>query len=311
MKPTSSTPVMISRYLRPHRDPRDAPGVLRAGARLCASHSRCGRWTTRCGPPVTARLKPSAELAQDRDGTLWIGSESGLVNFDGQTFRLFQSPPGEPALPSGQVYSLLITKAGTLWVGFYQAGVGSDFGGSRDRVQQGRDGAARVGGSSCERRLTAASGPSPTSGISFGSVPMARGAANPRRHRPASAASSSIPRTRCGSLKTGFFTGVHSLKPRTREPRCPPMWSTGFAETPSGDIWMNDYDATTSLGRTQQVGPTGNRIRMLPQSPVHERRRRLRGGRIAHHRLRRPPACAGSRPEETSLRTDHRSNAGA
>ena len=75
-------------------------------------------WTARDGAPQVI-----TELAQDPDGTLWIGSESGLFNFDGQTFRPFQSPPGEPELPSGEVYSLLITKAGTLWAGFYPAGV--------------------------------------------------------------------------------------------------------------------------------------------------------------------------------------------
>src|SRR6185295_14396919 len=75
-------------------------------------------WTARDGAPQAIR-----ELAQHPDGTLWIGSESGLFNFDGRTFRLFQSPPGDPDLPSGPVYSLLITKAGTLWAGFYRAGV--------------------------------------------------------------------------------------------------------------------------------------------------------------------------------------------
>jgi hypothetical protein len=38
-------------------------------------------------------------LAQDADCSLWIGSESGLVSFDGLSFRLFQSPEGEPTLP--------------------------------------------------------------------------------------------------------------------------------------------------------------------------------------------------------------------
>ena len=74
-------------------------------------------WTARDGAPQAIK-----ELAQHPDGTLWIGSESGLFNFDGLTFRQFQSPPGDPELPSGPVYSLLVTKDGTVWAGFYPRG---------------------------------------------------------------------------------------------------------------------------------------------------------------------------------------------
>ena len=75
-------------------------------------------WTARDGA-----LQIITDLAQDRDGSLGIGSERGLINFDGRTFRLFQSRPGEPQLPSGRVYSLLMTKSGTLWVGLFESGV--------------------------------------------------------------------------------------------------------------------------------------------------------------------------------------------
>jgi signal transduction histidine kinase len=74
-------------------------------------------WTARDGAPQAIRV-----LAQDPDGTLWIGSENGLVNFDGQRFRLFESPPGDPPFPAAPVESLLITRDGTIWVGFIQAG---------------------------------------------------------------------------------------------------------------------------------------------------------------------------------------------
>ena len=49
-------------------------------------------WTARDGAPQTIEA-----LAQAADGTLWIGSERGLVSFDGRTFRQFESPAGEPA----------------------------------------------------------------------------------------------------------------------------------------------------------------------------------------------------------------------
>ena len=43
-------------------------------------------WTARDGAPQAINA-----LAQDRDGTLWIGSETGLVNFDGLRFRKRQA----------------------------------------------------------------------------------------------------------------------------------------------------------------------------------------------------------------------------
>ena len=75
-------------------------------------------WTARDGAPQAIN-----RLAQAADGTLWVGSDTGLYNFDGQSFRLFKSPAGQPDLPSAQVFSILVTKAGALWVGLREAGV--------------------------------------------------------------------------------------------------------------------------------------------------------------------------------------------
>src|SRR5262249_52331978 len=52
----------------------------------------------------------------------WIGSERGLVNFDGHTFTTFQPAPGEPQLPAEAVHSLCIARDDALWVGFMHAG---------------------------------------------------------------------------------------------------------------------------------------------------------------------------------------------
>ncbi len=75
-------------------------------------------WTARDGAP-----QGILTMAQAPDGTLWIGAEGGLVTFDGSTFTTFQSPPGEPELPVEPVQSVLVTKAGTVWVGFYEGGI--------------------------------------------------------------------------------------------------------------------------------------------------------------------------------------------
>ena len=55
-------------------------------------------------------------LAQTRDGFVWLGTESGLVRFDGVSF-LVLDPRSQPAIPSGDVRCLLATSDGALWVG--------------------------------------------------------------------------------------------------------------------------------------------------------------------------------------------------
>src|SRR5215813_5603875 len=54
-------------------------------------------------------------IAQTPDGYLWLGTEFGLVRFDGVRAVPWQ-PPGEQ-LPSSRVSSLLTAHDGTLWIG--------------------------------------------------------------------------------------------------------------------------------------------------------------------------------------------------
>ena len=54
-------------------------------------------------------------IAQTTDGYLWIGTETGLVRFDGLNFRLFQqASPG--TLPIGPVQGLVADAEANLWV---------------------------------------------------------------------------------------------------------------------------------------------------------------------------------------------------
>src|SRR5215510_4000868 len=55
-------------------------------------------------------------VAQTADGYLWLGTEFGLVRFDGLQTTPWQ-PPVDQRLPSNNVYSLLVTRDGTLWIG--------------------------------------------------------------------------------------------------------------------------------------------------------------------------------------------------
>src|SRR5205085_7076975 len=55
-------------------------------------------------------------LAQTHDGYLWIGTSGGLVRFDGTRFRVFHRE-NESAFRDDSVYSLLVARDRTLWIG--------------------------------------------------------------------------------------------------------------------------------------------------------------------------------------------------
>ena len=70
-------------------------------------------WAERDGVPIG----PIYALAQDQDGYLWLGTDSGLLRFDGIRF-LTAEALGHAGLPTGRVRALLTARDGTLWVGF-------------------------------------------------------------------------------------------------------------------------------------------------------------------------------------------------
>ena len=55
-------------------------------------------------------------LLQTRDGFLWLGTEAGLVRFDGVGFQVFDHD-SKPSLPGDDVRALLETRDGSLWIG--------------------------------------------------------------------------------------------------------------------------------------------------------------------------------------------------
>jgi signal transduction histidine kinase len=55
-------------------------------------------------------------LVQTRDGFIWLGTEVGLVRFDGNGFAVFDKS-STPALPGADVRCLLETRDGALWIG--------------------------------------------------------------------------------------------------------------------------------------------------------------------------------------------------
>src|SRR6266481_308037 len=55
-------------------------------------------------------------IAQTPDGYLWLGTDFGLLRFDGVRAVPWQPPPDQH-LPSDSIMRLLVTRDGTLWIG--------------------------------------------------------------------------------------------------------------------------------------------------------------------------------------------------
>jgi signal transduction histidine kinase/ligand-binding sensor domain-containing protein len=74
-------------------------------------------WSARDGLPAGTVWA----LAQDGNGFLWLGSDAGLLRFDGSRFSTWDSLDGAP-LPGSAVRALLARADGSLWVGFDEPG---------------------------------------------------------------------------------------------------------------------------------------------------------------------------------------------
>jgi signal transduction histidine kinase/ligand-binding sensor domain-containing protein len=58
-------------------------------------------------------------IAQTPDGYLWLGTQFGLLRFDGVQAVEWQPPPNQ-RLPSTNIFSLLAARDGTLWIGTFK-----------------------------------------------------------------------------------------------------------------------------------------------------------------------------------------------
>ena len=66
----------------------------------------------------------AVSFAQDRAGFVWIGTQAGLVRWDGHRTRRFTAEPMRAdALPDGYITSLLVDRADRLWAGTSSGGL--------------------------------------------------------------------------------------------------------------------------------------------------------------------------------------------
>ena len=74
-------------------------------------------WTTKDGLPsdvITA-------IGQDDEGYLWLGTNGGLVRFDGTRFGSWDTLSTE-RLPRAPIRSLAVARDGSVWMGFAESG---------------------------------------------------------------------------------------------------------------------------------------------------------------------------------------------
>ena len=71
---------------------------------------RPGSWRTAC------RRIPFRRCSQTKDGFLWLGTEAGLVRFDGVAFQIYDRT-SNPALPGNDIRCLIESRDGALWIG--------------------------------------------------------------------------------------------------------------------------------------------------------------------------------------------------
>jgi ligand-binding sensor domain-containing protein/signal transduction histidine kinase len=97
-------------------------------------------WTMKDGLPSDVIWT----IAQDRDGYLWLGTNGGLVRFDGVRFVTWETVAGV-TLPKVPVRSLFASRDGSLWIGFSFSETGgiSRIHGGRVRTYSEQDGLLR------------------------------------------------------------------------------------------------------------------------------------------------------------------------
>ncbi len=96
--------------------PQDAPAAL--DPNLALTQYIHSVWQSDAGLPENSVLS----IAQTPDGYLWLGTEEGLVRFDGVRFTTY-TKRSAPGLRSNEILALLVDHENTLWIGTRDGGL--------------------------------------------------------------------------------------------------------------------------------------------------------------------------------------------
>jgi signal transduction histidine kinase/ligand-binding sensor domain-containing protein len=231
-------------------------------------------WTASDGAPQGVQA-----LALAPDGTLWIGAIGGLYHFDGRTFTSVQSSVGQPEMPAEPVWSVLVTRDGTVWAGFYRSGVVRIARGRVSRfdmvagrqvrtvqdLREARDGSVWAYGD--------------------GQVLMRFSRGDTAWHQEAKPpdAAGWVDRAYPKGLINGLYIDASDVLWLSQNGRLFRRQLPGdtytlsgvkagvthaFSETPTGDVWMSDHDRRANLGRTQRFDRQGRPLVTLTHPNV-------------------------------------------
>jgi ligand-binding sensor domain-containing protein/signal transduction histidine kinase len=167
-----------------------------------------------------------SSIAQTTDGYLWIGTDRGLVRFDGLSFRLYQN--GGPGLPIGAVQQLSADSQGNLWVLS-----------KNTQVLRYRDGKFEAGHGEAQFGITAIgkrqNGSVLLSSDAFGPLTYADGNYKPLAMPDNSSAQNAIVAQRPDTLSSHLSWATGVTPHRFAEPDSPVV---SVVETTDGRIWL-------------------------------------------------------------------------
>ena len=198
-------------------------------------------WTTKDGLPSDVIWT----IAQDRDGYLWLGTNGGLVRFDGVRFVAWNAVGGA-ALPRAAVRSIVSAHDGSLWVGFgfNETGGVAHIRGGQMRLYGERAGLVRGAINALIEDVDGTIWTGTNTGV-FRLRQDRWEAVGPSLGLPTDRVDSFYV-DKPGALFVGTAAGVFRRQPKTRtfqrvdSPDDAPPVFRGFGEDRSGRIWVTD-----------------------------------------------------------------------